>query len=104
VVRDFEPSVPEDQGRWEQNRLFAEGQKQKKDVAKKKRNEDICVREALEKRRRQQARDGLPLEESPLEPESDGNDSRTSSDEAVEVRGLSSKMPSPGVPVGGPRL
>jgi hypothetical protein len=36
VVRDSEPLVLEDQGRREQNRLFAEGQKRKKDMAKKK--------------------------------------------------------------------
>jgi hypothetical protein len=104
VVRDSEPLVPEDQGWRERNWLFAEGQKHKKDAAKKKRNEDVRVREALEKHRQQQARDGLPLEKSPSEPESDGDDSGTSSDEAVEARGLRSKMPSPGAPIRGPRL
>jgi hypothetical protein len=103
VVRDSEPPVPEDQGQREQNRLFTEGYKWKKDTAKKKRNEDVCAREALEKRRRQQARDGLPLEESPLEPESGGDGFKSSSDEAMEAQGLGSKMPSPGAPVGGPR-
>jgi hypothetical protein len=50
VVRDSEPPVPKDQGRRERNRLFAEGQKQKKDTVNKKHNEDVRTREALEKR------------------------------------------------------
>jgi hypothetical protein len=74
MVRDSEPSVPEDHEWQEQNWLFAKGQKQKKDATKKKCNEDIRVREALEKRHQQQARDGLPREESSSEPESDGDD------------------------------
>jgi hypothetical protein len=74
MVRDSEPSVPEDHEWQEQNWLFAKGQKQKKDATKKKCNEDIRVREALEKRHQQQARDGLPREESSSELESDGDD------------------------------
>jgi hypothetical protein len=50
AVRDSEPPVLKDQGRREWNRLFAEGQKQK-DAAKKKHDEDVRAREALEKRR-----------------------------------------------------
>jgi hypothetical protein len=52
AVSDSEPLVPKDHERREQNRLFTEGQKQKKDAAKKKRDEDVHAREALEKRRR----------------------------------------------------
>jgi hypothetical protein len=65
MVRDSEPPVPEDHERRERNRLFAEEQKQKKDATKRKRDEDICMREALEKRHRQQARqassEGVPV-------------------------------------------
>jgi hypothetical protein len=41
---------------------------------KRKHGETLCTREALEKRRRQQERDGLPWEESPSEPDSDDGD------------------------------
>jgi hypothetical protein len=51
MVRDSEPLILEDHEWREQNRLFAKGQKQKKDETKRKRNEDILTREALEKRR-----------------------------------------------------
>jgi hypothetical protein len=50
AVRDSEPLVPEDHERWERNQLFTEGQKQKMDAVKKKRDEDVRTREALEKR------------------------------------------------------
>jgi hypothetical protein len=50
MVRDSKPSVPEDRERREQNQLFAMGQKQKKDAMKRKQDEDIRAREALEKR------------------------------------------------------
>jgi hypothetical protein len=73
-VRDSEPLVPEDHEWWEQNRLLAEEQKLKKDATKRKRDEIIRAREALEKRHQQQACDGLPQEESSSEPESDGED------------------------------
>jgi hypothetical protein len=85
MVRDFEPPVLVDHERWERNQLFTEGQKQKKDETKRKRDEGIHMREALEKRQRQQARDGLPREESPSKPETDGDNSKTSSDEKVEA-------------------
>jgi hypothetical protein len=45
----------------------------------------------------------LPMEESLSEPETDDDDSGTSFDEAVEARGLGSKVPSPGALAGGPR-
>jgi hypothetical protein len=51
-MRDSEPPVPEDCERWERNRLLAEEQKQKKDAMKRKRDEVIRAREALERRRR----------------------------------------------------
>jgi hypothetical protein len=84
TVRDSEPPVPEDHERWERNHLLAEEQKQKKDATKRRRDETIRVREALEKRRRQQERDGLPREESPSEPDSDDEDFDIFSDEEEE--------------------
>jgi hypothetical protein len=52
MVRDSEPPVLEDCEWWERNRLLAEEQKHKKDATKRKHNEVIRAREALEKLRR----------------------------------------------------
>jgi hypothetical protein len=52
VVKDSEPSVPEDHERRERNRLLVEEQKQKMDATKRKHGETLRVREALEKRHR----------------------------------------------------
>jgi hypothetical protein len=52
VAKDSEPPVPEDRERWERNRLLVEGQKQKKDATKRKRDKTIHMREALEQHRR----------------------------------------------------
>jgi hypothetical protein len=80
MVRDSKPPVPEDRERREQNHLFAEEQKQK-DATKRKLDKIVRAREALEKRRRRQVRDGLPQEESPSEPDSDDKDFDIISDE-----------------------
>jgi hypothetical protein len=101
-VRDSEPLVPEDRERREQNRLLAEKQKLKKDAMKRKRDEIIRAREALEKRHRQQACDGLPREESPSEPESDGEDLDIFSDEE-EAQGFRGVVPPQGAPARRPR-
>ena len=47
------------------NRAHAEAQKRWKDAKATKRTKKILAREELDKRRRQQRKDGLPLEESP---------------------------------------
>jgi hypothetical protein len=52
MVRHSEPLVPEDHEQWERNRLLAEEQKRTKDAMKRKRD-NICAREALEKCRQQ---------------------------------------------------
>jgi hypothetical protein len=62
MVRHSEPLVLEDREQWERNHLLAEEQKRKKDATKRKRDKNIHVRDALEKHRRQQARDGVPQE------------------------------------------
>jgi t-SNARE complex subunit (syntaxin) len=92
MVRDFEPSVLEDRERWERNRLLVEEQKMKKDAMKRKCDEIICMREALEKNHHQQARDELPREESLSEPESDGEDFDIFSNEE-EVQGFKGVVP-----------
>jgi hypothetical protein len=88
----FRAPVLEDRERQERNCLFAEEQKQKKDTMKRKRDEVIRAREALEKHHRQQARDGLPQEESPFELESDDEDFDIFSDEE-EAQGFKGMVP-----------
>ena len=70
--------VPEDVGQRAINRAHADAQKKRKDAKVAKCMKHLLAREVLDKRRRQQRKDGLPLEESPstsLSTEaSDGND------------------------------
>jgi len=77
-VRSSPPPVPEDAGQRAINRAHADAQKKRKDAKAAKRTKHILAREALDKRRRQQRKEGLLLEESPstsLSMEaSDGND------------------------------
>jgi len=77
-VRSSPPPVPEDAGQRAINRAHADAQKKRKDAKAAKRTKHILAREALDKSRRQQRKEGLPLEESPstsLSTEaSDGND------------------------------
>jgi hypothetical protein len=55
-------------------RLATEMEKEKKDEKKARARERMLAREALEKRRRRQARDGLPREPSPETPDDDDDD------------------------------
>jgi hypothetical protein len=55
-------------------RLAAEKEKEKKDAEKARARERTRAREALEKRRRRQARDGLLLESLPETPDDDDDD------------------------------
>ena len=64
-ARSSPPPVPEDVGRRAINRAHADAQKRRKDAKAAKRTKHILAREELDKRRRQQRKDGLPLEESP---------------------------------------
>jgi len=64
-VRSSPPPVPEDARRRAINRAHADAQKKRKDAKAAKRTKQILAREELDKRRRQQRKDGLPLEESP---------------------------------------
>ena len=61
-MRDSPPPVPEDARRRATNRAYAEVQKKKKDAKEARRNKKILEREALEKCRRRQKQDGLPVE------------------------------------------
>jgi hypothetical protein len=72
--------VPEDAAGREARRLVAE--EKKKDADKKQARKKMLARDALEKHRRAQVREGLPLEASPsTEDDDDDND-----DEGMEVR------------------
>jgi hypothetical protein len=68
------PPVPEDAADRAVRRLAAEKEKEKKDAEKTRARARMRAREALEKRRRRQVRDGLPLEPSPETPDNDDND------------------------------
>jgi hypothetical protein len=71
-------------------RLAAEKDKEKKDVEKARARERMRAREALEKCRRRQARDGLPLEPSPDTTDDDDDDDDDDEDDDMAARlGLS---------------
>jgi hypothetical protein len=78
------PPVPEDAADQTARRLAAEKDKEKKDAEKARARERMQAREALEKHRRRQAREGLPLESSPDTPDDDDDD-----DDMVAWLGLS---------------
>jgi hypothetical protein len=69
-------------------RLAAEKEKEKKDAKKARARKIMLAREALEKRRRRQARDGLPRESSPETPDDDDDDDDEDDDMAARL-GLS---------------
>jgi hypothetical protein len=70
-------------------RLTAEKEKEKKDAEKARARERMRAREALEKCRRRQARDGLPLEPSPETPDDDDDDDDDEDDDMAARLGLS---------------
>jgi hypothetical protein len=78
-------------------RLTAEKEKEKKDTKKARARERMQAREALEKRRRRQARDGLPRESLPETPDDDDedDDDDDEDDDMAARLGLSSD-PRPG--------
>jgi hypothetical protein len=82
------PLVPEDAADRIARRLAAENDKEKKDAEKARVRERMRAREALEKRRRRQAREGLPLESSPDTPDDDDDDDED--DDMAARLGLSS--------------
>jgi hypothetical protein len=74
IFKPARPPVPEDAADRVVRRLVAEKEKEKKDAEKARARERMRAREALEKSRRRQARDGLPLESSPETPDDDDDD------------------------------
>ena len=63
-MRASPPPVPEDIEQRVVNRAHAEVQEKKKDAEEAKRKRKNLEHEELEKRRRQQRKDGLPVESS----------------------------------------
>jgi hypothetical protein len=83
--------VPEDAVGRTARRLAAEKDKEKKVAEKAQARERMRAWEALEKRRRRQARDGFPLEPSPDTPDDDDDDAddHDEDDDMVARLGLS---------------
>jgi hypothetical protein len=82
------PPVPEDAVDRAARRVAAEKKKEKKDAKKARAHERMRARDALERRRRQQERDGLPREPSPETPDDDDGDDDEDDDMAARL-GLS---------------
>jgi hypothetical protein len=74
-------------------RVAAEEKKKKKDAKKARARERTRAREALEKLRRRQERDGLPREPSPETPDDDDDDEDDDEDDDMAARlGLSPSL------------
>jgi hypothetical protein len=83
------PWVPEDAVDRATLRVAAEKKKEKKDAEKAQVCERMRARDALEKRRRRQERDGLPREPSLETPDDDDDDDDDEDDDMVARLGLS---------------
>jgi hypothetical protein len=84
------PPVPEDAVDRAARRVAAEKRKEKKDVKKARARERTRARDALERLRRRQERDGLPREPSPKTPDNDDDDEDDDKDDDMAARlGLS---------------
>jgi hypothetical protein len=77
------PPVPEDAVDRAARRVAAEKKKEKKDAKKAQARERMRARDALERRRRTQERDGLPREPSPETPDDDDDDDDKDDDMAA---------------------
>jgi hypothetical protein len=82
------PPVPEDVVDRAARRVAAEKKKEKKDAKKARARERMRARDALERLRRKQERDGLPREPSPETPDDDDDDDDEDDDMAARL-GLS---------------
>jgi hypothetical protein len=83
------PPVPEDAVDRATRRVAAEKKKEKKDAKKARAHERMQARDALEKRRRRQERDGLPREPSLEMPDDDDGDDDDEDDDMAAHLGLS---------------
>jgi hypothetical protein len=86
--KPFLPPVLEDAVDRTTRRVAAE-KKEKKDVKKSRARERMRARDALERRRRKQERDGIPREPSPETPDDDDDDDDDEDDDMAARLGLS---------------
>jgi hypothetical protein len=90
VSQAFLPPVPEDTVDRAARRVAAEKRKEKKDAKKARARERMRARDALERLRRRQERDGLPREPSPETPDDDNDNEDDDEDDDMAARlGLS---------------
>jgi hypothetical protein len=83
------PPIPEDAVDRAARRLAAEKKKEKKDAKKARAREWMRARDALERHRLRQERDGLPRESSPETPDDDDDDDDDEDDDMAARLGLS---------------
>jgi hypothetical protein len=83
------PPVPEDAVDRAARRVAAEKKKEKKDAEKPRARERMRARDAVERRRRRQERDGLPREPSPETPDEDDDDDDDEDDDMAARLALS---------------
>jgi hypothetical protein len=83
------PPVPEDAVDRAARRVAAEKREEKKDAKKARARERMRARDALERLRRRQERDGLPREPSPETPDDDDDDDDDEDDDMAARLGLS---------------
>jgi hypothetical protein len=83
------PPVPEDAVDRAARRVAAEKRKEKKDAKKARARERTRARDALERLRRRQERDGLPREPSPETPDDDDDEDDDEDDDMAARLGLS---------------
>jgi hypothetical protein len=84
------PPVPEDALDRAARRVATEKRKEKKDAKKARARERMRARDALERLRRREERDGLPREPSPETPDDDNDDEDDDEDDDMAARhGLS---------------
>jgi hypothetical protein len=102
------PLVPEDVVDRAARRVAAERKKEKKDTKKARAHERMRARDALERLRRRQERDGLPREPSPETPDDDDDDDDDEDDDMAAHLGLSPDLRlgqgSSSQPLSGPAL
>jgi hypothetical protein len=87
--KPFLPPVPEDAVDRAARRVAVEKKKEKKDAKKARARERMRARDALERRRRRQERDGLPREPSAETPDDDDDDDDDEDDDMAARLGLS---------------
>jgi hypothetical protein len=83
------PPILEDAVDRAARRVAPEKKKEKKDAKKARARERMRARDALERRRRRQERDGLPREPSPETPDDDDDDDDDEDDDMAARLGLS---------------